>query len=196
MYIIAGLGNPTKEYENTRHNVGFEVIGKLAEETGIRVTEKKFRALTGKGNIAGKSVVLAKPQTYMNLSGESIKELVNFYKADPSCELIVISDDVSLDPGQIRIRRQGSAGGHNGLKNIILNLGQDAFVRVRVGVGSRPEQMDLVHFVLGHFAADERKVMDGAVKEAAEAVRVILEQGADAAMNRFNRKNVQEQGRA
>ena len=129
MYIIAGLGNPGKEYENTRHNIGFDVIDRLAEEENIAVMESKHKALIGKGYVAGQKVILAKPQTFMNLSGESIREIVDYYKVDDTSELIVISDDISLDVGQIRIRKKGSAGGHNGLKNIIKMLGHDTFTR-------------------------------------------------------------------
>lgn len=189
MYIIVGLGNPSREYENTRHNVGFDVIDALAGKEGVRMLEKKHKAVIGKGNIAGNAVVLAKPQTYMNLSGESVRELVSFYKADEKTQLIVVSDDVSLDLGQIRIRKKGSAGGHNGLKNIIANLGHDEFIRVRMGVGKKPEHYDLVNYVLGHFTKEERKVMDAAAGEAAQAIEVILSEGPEAAMNRFNRKN-------
>ena len=189
MYIIVGLGNPSREYENTRHNVGFDVIDALAGKEGVRMLEKKHKAVIGKGNIAGNAVVLAKPQTYMNLSGESVRELVSFYKADEKAQLIVVSDDVSLDLGQIRIRKKGSAGGHNGLKNIIANLGHDEFIRVRMGVGKKPEHYDLVNYVLGHFTKEERKVMDAAAGEAAQAIEVILSEGPEAAMNRFNRKN-------
>jgi peptidyl-tRNA hydrolase, PTH1 family len=138
MYIIAGLGNPGKEYENTRHNIGFDVIDRLAEEENIAVMESKHKALIGKGYVAGQKVILAKPQTFMNLSGESIREIVDYYKVDDTSELIVISDDISLDVGQIRIRKKGSAGGHNGLKNIIKMLGHDTFTRVRMGVGEKP----------------------------------------------------------
>ena len=143
MYIIAGLGNPGKEYENTRHNIGFDVIDRLAEEENIAVMESKHKALIGKGYVAGQKVILAKPQTFMNLSGESIREIVDYYKVDDTAELIVISDDISLDVGQIRIRKKGSAGGHNGLKNIIKMLGHDTFIRVRMGVGEKPKNFDL-----------------------------------------------------
>ncbi len=189
MYIIVGLGNPSREYENTRHNVGFDVIDALAGKEGVRMLEKKHKAVIGKGNIAGNAVILAKPQTYMNLSGESVRELVSFYKADEKTQLIVVSDDVSLDLGQIRVRKKGSAGGHNGLKNIIANLGHDEFIRVRMGVGKKPEHYDLVNYVLGHFTKEERKVMDAAAGEAVQAIEVILSEGPEAAMNRFNRKN-------
>ena len=174
MYIIAGLGNPGKEYENTRHNIGFDVIDRLAEEENIAVMESKHKALIGKGYVAGQKVILAKPQTFMNLSGESIREIVDYYKVDDTAELIVISDDISLDVGQIRIRKKGSAGGHNGLKNIIKMLGHDTFIRVRMGVGEKPKNFDLADYVLGHFPAEERSIMDEAAKTAAEAIRMII----------------------
>ena len=148
MYIIAGLGNPGKEYENTRHNIGFDVIDRFAEEENIAVMESKHKALIGKGYVAGQKVILAKPQTFMNLSGESIREIVDYYKVDDTTELIVISDDISLDVGQIRIRKKGSAGGHNGLKNIIKMLGHDTFIRVRMGVGEKPKTFDLADFLM------------------------------------------------
>ena len=188
MYIIAGLGNPGKEYENTRHNIGFDVIDRLAEEENIAVMESKHKALIGKGYGAGQKVILAKPQTFMNLSGESIREIVDYYKVDDTAELIVISDDISLDVGQIRIRKKGSAGGHNGLKNIIKMLGHDTFIRVRMGVGEKPKNFDLAVYVLGHLPAEERSIMDEAAKTAAEAIRMIITENADAAMNHFNSK--------
>lgn len=188
MYIIAGLGNPGREYQNTRHNIGFDVIDRLAGEENIDVLEKKHKAVIGKGVIAGQKCILAKPQTFMNLSGESVRALLDYYKADESSELIVISDDISLDVGQIRVRKKGSAGGHNGLKNIIAHLGHDSFIRVKMGVGEKPKGWDLVDYVLGRFSAPEREAMDEAAKRAAEAIRVIISQGADVAMNEFNRK--------
>ena len=132
MYIIVGLGNFGKEYVNTRHNVGFDVIDKLAEQENIAVLEKKHKAVIGKGTVAGQKCILAKPLTYMNLSGECVRELLDYYKSDETSELIVISDDISLDVGQLRIRKKGSAGGHNGLKNIIAHLGHDSFIRIKV----------------------------------------------------------------
>lgn len=190
MFIIVGLGNPGKNYDGTRHNVGFGVIDALAEQENILVLEKKHKAIIGKGYIGGVKAVLAKPQTFMNLSGESIRELTDYYKIDPEQELIVISDDVSLDPGQIRIRKKGSAGGHNGLKNIIAHLGNDNFQRIRVGVGEKPAAYDMVDYVLGHFTEEESKIIRQAQAQAADAVRVILREGADAAMNQFNQKKV------
>ncbi len=188
MYIIVGLGNPKKEYENTRHNIGFDVIDKLAEQENIDVLEKKHKAMIGKGYVAGQKCILAKPQTFMNLSGESVRELVDYYKVDETTELIVISDDISLDVGQLRIRKKGSAGGHNGLKNIISHLGDDTFIRVKMGVGEKPKGWDLADYVLGHFTADERKLMDQAAERAADAIRMIITNDADAAMNEYNRK--------
>lgn len=195
MYIIAGLGNPGREYGNTRHNIGFDVIDRLAEQEGIDVSEKKHKALIGKGVVAGQKCILAKPQTFMNLSGESVRALLDYYKADETWELIVISDDISLDVGQIRVRKKGSAGGHNGLKNIIAHLGHDGFIRVKMGVGEKPRGWDLVDYVLGRFSAPEREMMDEAVLRAADAIRAILTQGADAAMNEYNRKTQEPRDR-
>lgn len=189
MYIIVGLGNPGKEYSNTRHNIGFDVIDALAKEANIDVLEKKNKALVGKGIIDGQKCILAKPQTFMNLSGMSVSELVQYYKIDEKSELIVISDDISLDVGQIRVRKKGSAGGHNGLKNIIAQLGHEEFVRIKMGVGEKPKGYDLADYVLGHFKAEERKIMDDAAKRAVEALHVIMTKGVDQAMNQFNRKN-------
>ena len=188
MYIIVGLGNPKKEYDNTRHNIGFDVIDALADANRIGVTEKKHKALIGKGMIAGQKVVLAKPQTFMNLSGESVRELTDYYKADETTELIVISDDSSLDVGQLRIRKKGSAGGHNGLKNIILHLGHDSFQRIKMGVGEKPKNYDLADYVLGHFSKEERPVMDESVKDACKAIEMMINDDTDGAMNIFNKK--------
>lgn len=188
MYIIAGLGNPGKEYENTRHNIGFDVIDRLAEEENITVMESKHKALIGKGYVAGQKVILAKPQTFMNLSGESIREIVDYYKVDDTAELIVISDDISLDVGQIRIRKKGSAGGHNGIKDIIAHLGTQEFQRIRVGVGEKPKDYDLAAYVLGHFAAEDRKKVEEAIAQAADAVELMVQDRADEAMNLYNKK--------
>ena len=185
MFIIAGLGNPTREYEGTRHNVGFDVIDRLAVRYNIDVDVKKHRALIGKGMIAGQKVILAKPQTYMNLSGESIGEIVDYYKMEPSSELIVISDDIDLAPGRMRIRVRGSAGGHNGLKNIIAHVGSE-FIRVRIGTGAKPEGYDLADYVLGHFDKEDSALIDEVYDKASEAVKTIIEEGPESAMNRFN----------
>lgn len=193
MFVIAGLGNPGKDYKNTRHNIGFDVIDVIAEKHNISVIEKKHKAIIGKGAINGCKVILVKPQTYMNLSGESIREIVEYYKVDPTSELIIVSDDISLDVGNIRIRKKGSAGGHNGLKSIIGLLGTDQFMRVKMGVGEKPKGYDLADYVLGHFTGDERKIMDEAAKSAEEAVCMMLQGDADAAMNRFNAKSTAAQ---
>ncbi len=188
MYIIAGLGNPTREYENTRHNIGFMAIDMLADKYDISVTNCKHRALIGKGVINGVKVVLVKPLTYMNLSGEAIREIVDYYKADAESELIVIYDDISLDVGQLRIRKKGSAGGHNGIKNIIANLGHDMFMRIKIGVGEKPKGYDLVDYVLGHFGSEELAVIKESLEKADGALRLMLEGKADAAMNEYNTK--------
>jgi len=188
MFIIAGLGNPKKEYNNTRHNIGFDAIDAIADKYGIDVTEKKHKALIGKGIVEGHKVLLVKPQTFMNLSGESLRAVVDYYNIDETSELIVISDDISLDVGQIRIRKKGSAGGHNGLKNIILHLGHQDFMRIKVGVGEKPKGYDLADYVLGHFTKEERVKEDEAIGNVIEAIKLILDDELDAAMNRFNTK--------
>lgn len=188
MYMIVGLGNPTREYENTRHNIGFDVVDAIAEKYDISVLEKKHKALIGKGFIDGKKVILAKPLTYMNLSGESVRELVDYYKIEETEELIVIFDDVSLDVGQLRIRKKGGAGGHNGVKNIIRQLGHDTFMRIKMGVGEKPKGCDLADYVLGHFTEKERKIMDESVERSVDAAKMMLFDGADAAMNVYNKK--------
>jgi len=193
MYIIAGLGNPTKEYDKTRHNAGFCAVDVLAERYGIDVSEKKHRALCGRGVIEGQKVLLVKPQTFMNLSGESLRAAADYYKITPQ-ELIVIYDDISLDPGQLRIRTKGSAGGHNGIKNIIERLGTQEFMRIRIGVGAKPPKMELVDYVLSRFSKGEQELMDDAFREAAKAAVMLLTDGAQRTMNRFNAKkqNVNE----
>ena len=188
MYIIAGLGNPGKKYENTRHNMGFLAVDLLAEKYGIRIDKIKFKALVGEGRIAGQKVLLVKPQTYMNLSGESVAELVNYYKMDPEEEMIVIYDDISLAPGNLRIRKKGSAGGHNGIKNIIAHLGTQEFPRVRIGVGEKPARMDLADYVLSRFQKDERVLMEEAFERAGEAAVCMMNDTMEHAMNQFNKK--------
>ena len=189
MFLIVGLGNPTKQYEKTRHNIGFDVMDALADKYNISISENKHKALCGKGVIEGMKVVLAKPQTYMNLSGESVAELVNYYKLDPESELIVVFDDISLEPGNIRIRKKGSAGGHNGIKNIIANLGTDRFMRVKVGVGEKPKNWDLADYVLSPFTKDERPLVNLAIEHAAKAIEQMLNGDVDVAMNEYNRKS-------
>ena len=188
MFIIAGLGNPTLQYEGTRHNVGFDVIDTLAERYNISVDTRKSRALIGKGMIEGHKVILVKPQTYMYLSGESIRSLVDYYKVDEESELIVIYDDVSLGVGQLRIRKKGSAGGHNGIKSILSELGTDVFLRIKVGVGEKPRKYDLADYVLGHFSKEEKEQMKEGYQKAADAVSMLLNGETEAAMNQYNRK--------
>ena len=188
MFIIAGLGNPGREYAHTRHNVGFDTIDVLADMYRIDVDTKKHKALIGKGIIEGQKVILAKPQTYMNLSGESIRELVDFYKIDETSELIIIYDDVSLNPGQLRIRLKGSAGGHNGIKSIIQHLGCQEFLRIRVGVGEKPVGYDLADYVLGHFTGDDKLEMEDAKDRAAKAAAMMVGGEIEKAMNEYNRK--------
>ena len=185
MYLIAGLGNPTREYEKTRHNVGFDTIDVLADRINTDVAERKFKGLYGKGMLGGEKVILLKPQTFMNLSGESVRAAVDFYKIPPD-HIIVIYDDISLDVGHLRIRTKGSAGGHNGIKNIIAHLGTQEFPRIKIGVGGKPPRMDLADYVLSRFPAEERKIMETAFRDAAEAAGVLIAEGPDAAMNRFN----------
>ena len=192
MFIIVGLGNPSKEYEGTRHNAGFEVIDRISDKYNISVDTKKHRALIGKGIIEGQKVILATPQTFMNLSGESVRSLLDYYKVDEEQELIVIYDDISLDNGQIRIRAKGSAGGHNGIKNIIAYLGGQVFPRVKVGVGEKPSKYDLADYVLGHFSKEEQVLMDEGYAHAIHAVEMILEGDISAAMNEYNRKKKEE----
>ncbi len=190
MFIIAGLGNPTNEYVGTRHNVGFDVIDAIAEKYNIAVTERKNRAFCGKGIIEGQKVILVKPQTYMNLSGESIRGVMDYYKVDAETELLVIFDDISLDNGQIRIRKKGSAGGHNGVKSIIAHLGTTVFQRIKIGVGEKPKGYELSDYVLGHFTKAEKELMQEGYQKAIEAVEFILRGEIDAAMNQFNKKKV------
>lgn len=193
MVIIAGLGNPGSKYEKTRHNCGFEVIDMLAERFQIDVSTRRFKALTGIGQIRGNKVLLMKPQTFMNLSGEAIQPACAFYKADPKTSLIVISDDVNLPPGQLRIRGKGSAGGHNGMKSIITCLGTEEFIRIRVGVGMEPPGFDLADFVLGRFSHAQKSLMTDAFERASCAVEDLLTQKLDIVMNQYNRKVVEEE---
>ena len=188
MYIIVGLGNPERKYAGTRHNIGFSAITAISDAYGISMDIKKHKAVCGKGMIAGNKVLLAMPQTYMNLSGESVHELVDFYKIDPEEELIIIYDDIALAPGKLRVRAKGSAGGHNGIKNIILHLGTQVFPRIKVGVGEKPKKYDLADYVLSHFTKAEREEMEEGYQKAIQAVEKILAGEMEAAMNEFNRK--------
>ena len=184
MYIIVGLGNPGKEYEKTRHNTGFMVIDELAKYMGIEVNKKKFKAEIGEGIVTGEKVILVKPQTYMNNSGESIIELVKYYKLDLE-NLVVIYDDIDLDVGRIRIRKSGSAGTHNGMRSIVDYLNSTAFPRIRVGIGKN-QVGDLVNHVLGGFKGEELDVMSESITKASDAVKIIVSDGIDIAMNKMN----------
>lgn len=189
MYLIVGLGNPGREYEATRHNMGFDVIDKLVEEYRIPQGGVKFNAMYGKGIIGGQQALLMKPLSYMNLSGGPIRDMLHYFKIDPETEMIVIYDDIDTEPGSLRIRKQGSAGGHNGIKDIIKQIGTQKFTRIRIGVGAKPQGWDLADYVLGRFDTQNRKLVDEAQERACKAVEMILSEGADAAMNEFNRKS-------
>lgn len=188
MYLIVGLGNPGRQYEATRHNMGFDTIDYLVEEHRVPQGGVKFNAMYGKGVIGGEKVILMKPLSFMNLSGGPVREMVNYFKIDPETQMIVIYDDIDLEPGQLRIRKQGSAGGHNGIKDIIRQLGTEKFLRIKVGVGAKPKGWDLADHVLSRFADSDRKLVDEAIEKAGKAVEIIISQGADAAMNEYNRK--------
>lgn len=192
MKIIAGLGNPGKEYEGTRHNTGYTALDALASRMGVSVDTKKFKGLIGTGLLAGEKVLLVKPLTYMNLSGECIAAAAHFYQVPPE-DIYVLFDDVCLAPGQLRIRKKGSAGGHNGLKSIISCLGSQDFPRIKIGVGEKPPRMDLAAWVLSHIPAEEKCTMADAAGEAARAMEMILTDGIDAAMNVYNRKKESEE---
>lgn len=192
MYLIVGLGNPGKQYENTRHNVGFDAVDLLVDEYRVPSSGKQHKAMYGKGVIAGQKVILAKPLTYMNLSGESVRALVDYYKIDPEEELIVIYDDISLDVGKLRIRAKGSAGGHNGIKNIIAHVGGSVFPRIKVGVGEKPPKYDLADYVLRHFSKAEQELMEEGYKDAVKAVEMIVSGDISGAMNEYNRKKKEE----
>lgn len=187
MKLIVGLGNPTDKYEGTRHNVGFEVIDKIADEYGIGLDTIKNKGVYGKGRIEGQTVILLKPMTFMNLSGESVSAVAAYYKIDPE-DIIVVYDDINLDVGRLRIRGKGSAGGHNGIKNIIAHLHTDEFPRVRVGVGMKPSRMDLADYVLSRFKDDEREQIETGYDNAVKAVALLVQDELDQAMNNYNGK--------
>ena len=185
MYLIVGLGNPTREYAGTRHNIGYDTITSLCDEYRISLDAKKHKGLCGKGVIGGEKVILIQPLTYMNLSGDCVKEAADYYKIDPQ-HIIVIYDDISLPVGKLRVRAKGSAGGHNGMKNIIARLGTEEFPRIRIGIGEKPKGWDLANYVLGRFLPEELPLMRDAVTEAANACNLILTEGIEAAMNKCN----------
>ena len=185
MKIIIGLGNPTEKYQGTRHNVGFSAIYNISDKFDIKVDTKKHKALIGKGIIGGEKVILAMPMTYMNLSGESVRELVDYYKCDPD-DIIVIYDDISLDVGKLRIRTKGSAGGHNGIKNIIYLSGSNEFPRIKIGMGQKPEGWDLADWVLSKYSDEELKVLSPAFDNTADALKLIMDGRIEEAMGKYN----------
>ncbi len=186
MILIVGLGNPEQEYLNTRHNMGFNTVNKLAQEHKIELNKTKFKGIYGKGIIEDKKVMILKPQTYMNLSGESIIEAMNFYKIDLK-DMIVIYDDIDVEPGKIKIRRKGGAGSHNGMKSVIENVNSEEFIRIRVGIGAPEYKNDMINYVIGKIPTEEeREVLDKGTDKAKEAIKEILKNGIDSAMNKFN----------
>jgi len=186
-WMIVGIGNPGKKYETTRHNVGFQTVDVLAKKLGVPMRSRRFKTVHGIGSYAGIKVILMKPQTFVNLSGEAVRSLSKYYGVEPE-HILVVYDDVYLEMGSIRVRPSGSAGGHNGLKNIISQLGSDQFPRVRLGTGPQPEGMDLIEFVLRPMTSGERKTMKDVYEEAAEACLVLIKDGAERAMNLYNGK--------
>ena len=185
-WLVVGLGNPGDKYENTRHNAGFMAIDQLADRGDFPVQRLKFHALTHQATISGQGVLVMKPTTYMNLSGDAVAEAAAFYKVSEE-HILVLCDDVSLPVGKLRIRTSGSAGGHNGLKSIIQRLGTDKFPRVKIGVGGKPHpDYDMADWVLGKLQGEDKKTMDEAARRAAQAVECLLSQGMDKAMNQYN----------
>lgn len=185
MYLIVGLGNPESDYAKTRHNMGFNVINVLAEKFNIQVNKTKFKALYGTGEINGKKVILVKPQTFMNLSGEAVQEFVNYFKISKD-ELIIIYDDIDTVPGKIRIRKSGGPGTHNGMKSVVSSLNSEDFMRVRVGIGMPEYKNNLINYVIGHVPEEEFETLKKGVKLAAESIEEILKNGIDIAMNKYN----------
>lgn len=188
VYIIVGLGNPGNKYDNTRHNIGFALIDAIAHTYNISVIENKHRALIGKGMINGVKVILVKPLTYMNVSGESVRSVVDYYKIDETSQLIILYDDISLEVGQLRIREKGSAGGHNGIKSIIEHLGDNVFLRMKIGVGNKPKGYDLADYVLGHFTEEEIRILQQQLEGMIHGVDLIVHDKVAIAMNLYNKK--------
>jgi len=191
-WLIVGLGNPGQKYEHTRHNMGFLTVDLLAEQLNVKLNKVKFKSAYNIVRFGGQKCLVMKPQTYMNLSGESIRSVIDYYKVDPETELIVIYDDISLGVGQLRIRAKGSAGGHNGIKNIIAHLGGQVFPRIKVGVGEKPPKYDLADYVLGHFSKAEQELMSEGYDNAVKAVELIVSDQMSEAMNEYNRKKKDE----
>lgn len=185
MYLIVGLGNPEKDYSNTRHNMGFDVINKLTNITGIKVLKSKFNALYGMGEINGKKVILVKPQTYMNLSGESVVQFKKYYKISNK-NIIIIYDDIDLNIGTIRLKPKGSSGTHNGMKSVVNNLQTEEFIRIRIGIGTPENKEEMINYVIGTIPKKEKEILEGSIEKAARSVIEVLENGIDIAMNKYN----------
>lgn len=192
MFIVVGLGNPGKDYTNTRHNIGFDTIELLAKRNDIKINKIKFQSVYGEGNIGNEKVLLVKPQTYMNNSGISLREIYNFYKI-PIENVIVVVDDIDIEFSQVRIRKKGSSGTHNGLKSIVNHLQRDDFPRIKIGVGKKREGQDLANFVLSRFSKEERIIIEESILTAAESVEAIIKFGIEQAMNEFNAKGTKAQ---
>lgn len=187
MYLIVGLGNPGTKYAGTRHNIGFSAITYLSDRFNIPLNQSKHKAIFGAGYIGGEKVILSMPQTFMNLSGESVRPMADFFKVDPE-NILIIYDDISLDVGQLRIRKKGSAGGHNGIKSIISHLGTEAFPRIRVGVGEKPDGWDLADHVLARFPQEQEADVRESLADATDACEKIITESIEAAMNIYNQK--------
>lgn len=185
MYLIIGLGNPEEEYANTRHNMGFDTINEIAKRNQISLTKKKFQAIYEVSIIEGKKVILLKPQTYMNLSGESIREVMQFYHIKPE-EILVIYDDIDIEKGIIKVRKKGGPGGHNGMKSVIENIGTTDFPRIRIGIGQPEYKGDMINYVIGSVPEEEKRILAQGVQKAADAIEEFLKNGIDSTMNRFN----------
>lgn len=188
MFLIAGLGNPERKYDHTKHNIGFDAVDILSKRHNISVQSLAMKGLYGKGVIEGEKVMLLKPLTYMNLSGEAVRAYTDYYKTDPETQLIVIYDDVDIPAGQLRVRKSGSAGSHNGMRSIVSSLGTQKFIRVRVGTGPCPEKWDMVDYVLAPFSKEDRNLVDDALEEVVNAVELIIKGDIDRAMERYNKK--------
>ena len=193
MYLIVGLGNPENEYANTRHNMGFCTINKIAAEFKIDMTKTKFNGIYGTGMIEGQKVVLLKPQTYMNLSGDALKAFWDYYKLDLD-DLIIIYDDIDVEKGNIKIRKKGSSGSHNGMKSIVQNLGTEEFTRIRIGIGRPEHSNDMINYVIGKIDEEEQKRLAPGIDLAKDATIEIIKNGVDMAMNKFNVRNKKEEG--
>lgn len=192
MYLIVGLGNPENEYASTRHNMGFCAINKIAKEFNIEITKSKFNALYGTGIIKGQKVILVKPQTYMNLSGNAVVDFMDFYKLQLE-DLVVIYDDIDIEPGSIRIRKKGSPGSHNGMKSITTMLQSEEFVRIRIGIGKPQFTNDMINYVIGHIDEEERAKLEPGIDTAKNATIELIQNGVDSAMNKYNTKTKKEE---